>query len=88
MEISIHVPDAVAERLRDSWSDLPRHALEALAVDAYRQDLLSAAEVQELLGIESRYELDGLLKRSGAFLRYTAEEFEEEVRGFLEPAGR
>lgn len=88
MEINIHVPDSVAERLRGSWTDLPRHALEALAADAYRQGLLTSAEVQDLLGIGSRYELDAFLKRAGAFLEYTAEELEEELRGYLDSTSR
>jgi hypothetical protein len=88
MEITIQVPDSVAERLRGSWQDLPRHALEALAADAYRQGLLTSAEVQEVLGIASRYELDGFLKQAGAFLEYTAQDLEEDIQTFLEQAGR
>lgn len=88
MEITFQVPDSVADRLRASWKDLPRHALEALAADAYRQGLLTSAEVQEVLGIASRYELDGFLKQTGAFLQYTAEDLEEDVRSFLEKTSR
>ena len=88
MEISFQVPDSVADRLRASWQDLPRHALEALAADAYRQGLLTSAEVQEVLGIASRHELDGFLKRAGAFLQYTAQDLEEDVRRFRDKTGR
>lgn len=88
MEITFEVPDSVADRLQASWRDLPRHALEVLAADAYRQGLLTSNEVQELLGIASRYELDGFLKQAGAFLHYTASDLEEDVRGFLEKTGR
>lgn len=83
MEITIQVPDSVAHRLRASWQDLPRHALEALAAEAYRQGLLTSQDVQEALGIESRYELDGFLKQAGAFLQYTAQDLEEDVRSYL-----
>ncbi len=88
MEITFQVPDSVAARLRASWQDLPRHALEALAADAYRQGLLTSADVQEVLGIASRYELDGFLKQAGAFLQYSAEDLEEDVKSFLEKTGR
>jgi len=84
MEITFQVPDSVADRLQASWQDLPRHALEALAVDAYRRGLLTSAEVQEVLGIASRYELDGFLKQAGAFLQYTTQDLEDDVRSFLE----
>lgn len=88
MEISFQVPDSVADRLRASWQDLPRHALEALAADAYRQGLLTSAEVQEVLGIAYRHELDSFLKRAGAFLQYTAQDLEEDVRSFRETTAR
>ena len=88
MEITFQVPDSVADRLRASWQDLPRHALEALAADAYRQGLLTSNEVQQLLGIPSRYELDGFLKQAGAFLHYTALDLDEDIRSFLEKTGR
>ena len=88
MEITIRVFDSVADRLRRSWQDLPRHALEALVTDAYRQGLLTSAEVQEVLGIGSRHELDGFLKRSGAFLQYITQDFEEDMRTFLEKNGQ
>lgn len=88
MEISFRIPDSVADRLRASWHDLPGHALEALAADAYRQGLLTSAEVQRVLGIASRHELDGFLKRAGAFLQYTAQDLEEDVRSFRDKTGR
>lgn len=88
MEITFEVPDSVADRLQASWQDLPRHALEALTAEAYRQGLLTSQEVQELLGIPSRYELDGFLKQAGAFLHYTAADLEEEVRSYLAKTGR
>jgi hypothetical protein len=49
---------------------------------------LTTAEIQEVLGIASRYELDGFLKRAGAFLQYTAEDLEEDIRAFVEKTGR
>lgn len=54
MEISIQIPDEVGERLHSRWQDLPRHALEALVIDAYRRDVLTTAEVQGILGLSSR----------------------------------
>ena len=35
MQVLITVPDEIGERLRESWSDLPTHALETLAAEAY-----------------------------------------------------
>jgi hypothetical protein len=80
VEISISVPDDLAEQLRSGWGDLPRHALEALAADAYREGLLTAGQVRRLLGFRTRLELDAFLKEAGAFLHYTGEDLEEDAR--------
>ena len=70
----------LAERLRSGWEDLPRHTLEALAADAYRQGLLTAGQVRLLLGLGTRLELDAFLKQAGAFLHYTEEDLEQDAR--------
>jgi hypothetical protein len=88
MEISISVPDDVAERLHGKWNDLPRHVLEALVVDAYRQDVLTAAEVQRILGLPSRYETEAFLKQAGADLGYTWQDLEEDLATFREATRR
>lgn len=88
MEISISVPDDVAERLHSKWNDLPRHVLEALVVDAYRQGVLTAAEVQRILGLPSRYDTDAFLKQAGADLDYTWQDLEEDLATFHEASRR
>jgi predicted HTH domain antitoxin len=88
MEILIHVPDDVAGQLGRRWKDLPRRALEALVADGYREGALTAFQVQELLGLPSRWETDAFLKREGAFLDYTEEDLEADlqaVRGIARP---
>jgi hypothetical protein len=35
MRLTLELPDEIEETLRARWSNLPRHALEALAVEAY-----------------------------------------------------
>jgi len=88
MVVELQVPDDIAEKLAEKWTDLPRCALEALAVDAYRERVLTAYEVQRLLGLSSRWKTEELLKRSGADLGYTKEDLREDVatlrRGFSE----
>ena len=88
MEISITVPDDIAERLRGQWQDLPRHALEALAADGYRQGLLTTAQVRHLLGLSSRLEVDAFLKRAGADLPYSEEDLEKDARTLEELLSR
>jgi len=72
--VQLQVPDDIAEKLLIKWGDLPRCALEALAVDAYREDVLTAYEVQRLLGFSSRWKTEEFLKRAGADLGYTEDD--------------
>jgi hypothetical protein len=80
VKISITVPDDLAQRLRTGWEDLPRHALEAVAADAYRQGLLTAGEVRRPLGFGTGLELDAFLKQAGAYLHYTEEDLVQDAR--------
>lgn len=79
MQVSLEVPDDIVRKLEAGWSDLPRHALEALAVQAYRSDLLTAAEVQRMLGFSSRWETDEFLKSAGAYLDYSEEDLRQDL---------
>ena len=80
MTISINVPDDVMSRLQSSWGNLPRRALEALAVEAYREEVLSSAEVGSLLGHNSRTETEAFLYARKAYLHYTAEDLAADMR--------
>lgn len=72
----------MGERLHSRWQDLPRHALEALVSDAYRRDVLTASEVQGILGLASRYDTDAFLKEAGADLGYTWQDLEEDLQAY------
>lgn len=78
MKIWLDLPDTVISRLAGENRDLSRAALEALAIDAYRMDRITAHQLCELLEIPSRYELDGFLKRHGVPLEYSVEDLERE----------
>lgn len=71
MNLSIAVPDEVAHRLENSWDDIAKHTLESLALEAYRLGVLTEAEVQQMLGLSSRWGTDEFLKRSLAHIDYT-----------------
>ena len=72
MEVMLTVPDDIVERLRVPLEDLPRQALESLAAELYRCKLLTAADVQRMLGFETRWQTDAFLKQREAYLRYSA----------------
>lgn len=62
MEVTLHIPDEVAERLTAAGKDLSRRALEALAIEEYKAGRLTDALLRQLLGFQTRNELDGFLK--------------------------
>jgi hypothetical protein len=78
MTITIEIPDEFASRLASEGQDPARAALEAIALDGYRSDRLTEADIRQLLGFETRMEVHGFLKEHGAFLPYTAEDLEHD----------
>lgn len=78
MRFTLDVPDELSAALAASGPDLPRAALEAIALEAYRERKLTTAQIRRLLGFESRYELDGFLKRHEVWLDYTWQDLEHD----------
>ena len=78
MNLTVHIPDEIAGRLSASGSDLSRRALEALPAEEYKRDRITKPELQQLLGIETSYELDGFLKAHDVWIEYTREDADRE----------
>jgi predicted HTH domain antitoxin len=87
MQISIDLPEDIAKRLQDEWRDLGRGALEAIAVEAYRDGTLSREQVGRILGL-SFWETEDFLKRRQAYLAYTEEDLEHDRRDLDGARGR
>jgi len=77
--IAIELPDDIARALREKWGDLSQHTIEALAAEGYRARALSGAQVQRMLGFETRIEVDAFLKQHGVYLNYTETELEKDL---------
>jgi predicted HTH domain antitoxin len=77
MEITIRIPDDLADRL-GAARDLPRRALEALAVDEFQRGHLTLAELRRLLGFGTRDALDGFLKAHNIESDYALDDLERE----------
>jgi hypothetical protein len=59
-------------------ADPSRAALEAIALEAYRERKLTTAQLRRVLGFETRMEVDGFLKEHGVELEYTAEDLQRD----------
>lgn len=65
MTLSISIPDRLAEMLRHHIDgDLGAYALEALAVQLYRERKLYHKQLAEILGLD-RWQTDEVLRRHG-----------------------
>jgi len=78
MTITLEIPDELAGRMAAEGQEPARQALEDMAVEAYRTHRITGAQLRRLLGIPSRYDLDGFLKRRGVAFEYALEDFRRE----------
>lgn len=82
MQITIELPDDVAERLQAAWGNcgvsLEQKCLELLLVNAYQNLLLSHGRLQELLAFSTALELDAFLQAAGVELPYDEADFERD----------
>jgi Uncharacterised protein family (UPF0175) len=80
MQVAIELPEDIAEGLRAKWKDLPRHALEALALEGYRSSALTESQVRRVLGFRTRMEVNSFLRDHGVYYDYTPSEIDQEIR--------
>lgn len=78
MQITLELPEDIVTCLMPGGGDLSRSALEALALEAYREGKLSSAQLRRLLGFDSRTQVHAFLKAHGAFLDYGEEDLEHD----------
>ncbi len=81
MNLTVQIPDDLANRLRAAGGDLSRRALEAFALEEYKCGRITQAELRRLLGFGTRYQLDGFLKAHDVWIEYTLEDARREREG-------
>jgi predicted HTH domain antitoxin len=84
--IAVDLPEEIAKRLELAWRDVPRGALEAVALEGYRDGTLTRDQVGQLLNL-SFWETEAFLKDRQAYLAYAEEDVEQD-RSDLERTGR
>ena len=65
MEISVQLPEDIARSIADNPPALQRALLEGLALEGVRSGRISRGQARRLLGLSTRYEVDGFLKVHG-----------------------
>ena len=81
MELTVQIPDDLVRSMSAAGGDLPRRALEALALEEFGSGRLTKPELRRLPGFETRYQLDDFLKAHDVFEDYTLEDLEQELEG-------
>jgi hypothetical protein len=74
MHVHLDVPEEVARQFAAEPGGITRVAIEALAIEGVRSGKLTVRQAREMLGIRSRYEMDGFLKAHSVPLPTTLEE--------------
>jgi len=87
MQVTVTVPDELVAALAPAGRDPARAAVEAMALEAYRERRITAYQLRMILGIPSRIELDGFLKEHKVET-YTAEDFEHDLANLDGPSNQ
>jgi len=84
VRLTIELPEDVLQALTNQCEDLPRYALEALAVEGYRSGALTETQIKRMLGYESRLHVHALLKEHGVPYRYSAADVSDDLQAHRE----
>lgn len=74
MQVHLDVPEDVVRQFAAEPGGVTRVALEALALEGVRSGKLTIHQARQMLGIPSRYEMDGFLKAHDVLVPITMED--------------
>ena len=80
MDVTVQIPDDLGKRLAASGDDLSRRALEGFALEEYKAGHITRVELRRLLGLETRYELDGFFKVHGVVADVGIDDLRRDLR--------
>lgn len=78
LQVTLELPDDLSAFLSGSGKDLQRVALEAIALEAYRERKLSTSQLRRLLGYHTRIQVHAFLKEHGVYLHYDLADLEHD----------
>lgn len=79
MDVAIQLPEDLARQLEAKWGDVSQRALESLTLEAYREGVITEAEVGRMLNLSSRLEVEAFLKHAHAYQDYTEADLERDI---------
>ncbi len=78
MNLDLQIPEEVAHLLTSEYADLPRAAVEGLALEGYRSKRFSEGQLRQVLGFSSRMQVHAFLKEHGVHLHYSLDDLEQD----------
>jgi hypothetical protein len=78
MQVTVEIPDQFVSNIVPEGTNAARRLLEDTVASAYRERRLTMEQVRELLGFDTRMEVDPFLQRYEIF-DYTVEDFEKDM---------
>lgn len=84
MQITIEIPDDIAQRLDQAQGSLSHRLLELIVADAYRCGKINTAEVGQILQLPTRLATHAFLKRMGTYLNYDETELNQDLQTLKE----
>lgn len=77
-QITLNIPDDLARQVAPEGKDPARVALETLALEGYRSEVLSESALRQMLGFQTRMEVHTFLKQHGVYLHYDVSDLEKD----------
>jgi hypothetical protein len=78
MQVTVEIPDRFLDSLIPAGTDPSRALLEESVAAAYREGRLGPRSIRQLLGFETRMQVDDFLHKHRSF-GYTEQEFEKDL---------
>ncbi|WP_442301898.1 UPF0175 family protein [Terriglobus sp. 2YAB30_2] len=75
----VEIPDEFASQIIPTGISGPRFLLEESVAGAYREHRLTMEQVRQVLGFETRLQVDGFLQQHGVF-DYTIDDLDHDLR--------
>ena len=77
-QVTLDLPSELFTILTASGHTLERAVLEAVALEAYREQKLSTGQLRRILGYHTRTQVHAFLKEHGAYLNYSLADLEHD----------
>jgi len=88
VNVAIEIPDDIGRVLAAQAGGVSRAVLEAVAIEAYRSNAITSAQVQQMLGMRSRWETESFLRRAEAYHDYTMDDLERDITAIRDASRR